>query len=259
MSGAILGPVVLLLAFVGGISFQFAIAAAVAVGLGEWLKITTGRRWNIFAPASFIVLQVYRELGTPAAIACVALFALVIAASVSRSFAGGRGQCAFGTIAFGFPYVCLPLLALVWLRDGTPAGWRLVFFVLVVIWGTDVGAYFAGRLLGGPRLAPRISPKKTWSGAVGGLFSAMLVALIWGQFYSVTPGSVQLVAVAIVLSFVGQCGDLFESAMKRRYGVKDSGDLIPGHGGLLDRVDGLMFAALAIAAARLVYKAGWAH
>jgi phosphatidate cytidylyltransferase len=141
------------------------------------------------------------------------------------------------------PYVGLTLLALVWLRDGAHAGWPSVFFVFLVIWGTDVGAFFVGRALGGPRLAPGISPNKTWSGAFGGLAVAATAALIWGEAFSPAAVSVQTVAIALVLSLVGQVGDLFESAVKRRYGVKDSGDLIPGHGGMLDRIDALLAAA----------------
>jgi len=243
LSGAILGPVTLWLAYVGGIPFQVALAAVAAVSLGEWLKMTTDKRWPWALPAPFIVLLIYHEAGIAAAIATLAVLAVMLAVLIGRRSGGLPAPGSFGVIAFGLPYVGLPLLALAWLRDGAASDWKLVFFVLVVIWGTDVGAYFVGRLLGGPRLAPSVSPNKTWSGAIGGGVVAALVALIWGQVFSVVAGSVQLVAVAVMLSFVGQCGDLFESAVKRRYGVKDSGDLIPGHGGMLDRIDALLAAA----------------
>jgi len=138
----------------------------------------------------------------------------------------------------GIAYILLGAAALAWLRT---SGWESVLLVLLVVWASDIGAYLAGRLLGGPRLAPRISPGKTWSGAAGGLASALAVGLV---AVSLRPGPVgHALAVAAGLSIAAQLGDLLESGMKRHFGVKDSGRLIPGHGGLLDRLDGLLAAA----------------
>ena len=195
-----------------------------------------------------LVLFGYRAAGFMAGLALLALLAVVIAALIVRRTAppGGTGTAAsgpvaFGPVAFGLPYVGLTVLALAWLRDG--AGWPFVFFVFLVVWGTDVGAFFVGRTLGGPRLAPKVSPKKTWSGALGGLVFAALAAIAWSASFSAAANPLQVVGVAVVLSVFGQCGDLFESAVKRHYGVKDSGELIPGHGGMLDRIDALLAAA----------------
>jgi phosphatidate cytidylyltransferase len=144
-------------------------------------------------------------------------------------------------ILFGMFYIWPTFAALVWLRGDGQAGRAQVLVLLLVVWASDIGAYLAGRLLGGPRLAPRISPGKTWSGAAGGLAAAMLVGFGAAAFWDAPPWPD--VAIAGALGLVSQAGDLFESAAKRHFGVKDSGRLIPGHGGVLDRVDGLLTAA----------------
>ncbi len=149
------------------------------------------------------------------------------------------------------------LAALLWLRaDGATGRWN-VLFVVFVVWASDIGAYAAGRLIGGTKLAPSISPGKTWSGAAGGLLAAVLVALAVAAVSG--PVSARVVAVAAGLSVISQLGDLFESWMKRHLGVKDSGRLIPGHGGLLDRLDGLLAAAPVAACWRRRSDAGWSY
>ena len=144
----------------------------------------------------------------------------------------------------GVPYVGLGAAALLWLRAGHGGGRRAVLFVVLVVWASDIGAYAAGRLIGGPKLAPAISPGKTWAGAMGGLAAAAAMG-----FANLHPASALLAAG---LGIAAQAGDLMESAMKRGFGVKDSGRLIPGHGGLFDRFDGLLTAAPAAAALALL-------
>jgi phosphatidate cytidylyltransferase len=141
----------------------------------------------------------------------------------------------------GLLWIGLPCVGLVWLRGQPGAGLIGVFWLLACVWACDTGAYFAGKSIGGAKLAPTISPSKTWSGLIGGMLAAALVSIIF-SFYEYT-GSVSLLAVTgAVLAAVSQLGDLAESAVKRNFDVKDSGRLIPGHGGMLDRVDGLLFA-----------------
>ena len=155
-------------------------------------------------------------------------------------------------LASGVLYVGLAFVALVWLRawPGTD-GRTAIFFVVLVVWASDIGAYAAGRLVGGPKLAPSLSPAKTWSGAVGGLLAAMVVGeAVAGH---VTLGTTLF---AGLLAIVCQAGDLLESAIKRHVGVKDSGRLIPGHGGLLDRLDGLLAAAPVAALVVLASREG---
>jgi phosphatidate cytidylyltransferase len=148
----------------------------------------------------------------------------------------------------GVIYVGPATASLLWLRADPSAGGANVLFVLLIVWGSDIGAYVVGRLIGGPKLAPSISPGKTRSGAVGGLLAALAVGLLAAVLLdpdSVAP--LPALAVAAVLGVVSQAGDLLESAIKRYFGVKDSGHLIPGHGGLLDRLDGVLTAAPAAA------------
>ena len=142
----------------------------------------------------------------------------------------------------GLAYIALAGAALLWLRRDPIAGRADVLFLLLVVWAGDIGAYLIGRWIGGPRLAPRISPGKTWSGAAGGLLAAVAAGLLAAHVLS-DAATWRAVAVAAVLSVVAQAGDLLESFVKRRLQVKDSGQLIPGHGGLFDRLDSMLAAA----------------
>jgi phosphatidate cytidylyltransferase len=164
----------------------------------------------------------------------------------------------------GFVYALLPALALLWIRERTPPdmpsnefGLALLVWVFIVTWATDIGAYFAGRAIGGPKLAPSISPKKTIAGLVGGIICATILAGVWMGFVN-WDRSLRLPAVFVWLAApfacAAQAGDLFESWMKRKAGVKDSGAWLPGHGGVLDRLDGLVPVAVLTAAAQLL---GW--
>jgi len=158
---------------------------------------------------------------------------------------GGHG----GWHGFGTLYVGLPSIAIIWLRAQAPGGLASMVWVLALAIAVDTGAYAAGRSIGGPKLAPRISPNKTWAGLLGGIAAGMVVgavAALWLGAPSVWP----LVLASALLGIVEQAGDLVESGFKRYFGVKDSGHLIPGHGGFLDRVDGLLAVALAVALAQ---------
>jgi phosphatidate cytidylyltransferase len=140
------------------------------------------------------------------------------------------------------PYIGIGCIALIELREDARVGLMNVLFVVAIVWASDIGAYAAGRLIGGPRLAPAVSPSKTWAGAGGGLAFAALAALaVAGATGPFAPLAV--LAVVLLLGTASQAGDLLESWIKRRCRVKDSSRLIPGHGGLLDRVDGLLAAA----------------
>ena len=153
----------------------------------------------------------------------------------------------------GIFYIGLPVVALIWLRE-QDQGRVTAFWLLLVVWATDSAAYAAGRLIGGWRLMPSVSPNKTWAGLIGGMVAAAAVGAILGAVLELNAG---LLAVAgLALALVAQAGDLMESAIKRRFGAKDSGKLIPGHGGLLDRIDGLMTAAPAAAAMCLAAGGG---
>ena len=171
------------------------------------------------------------------------VFAVMVAIGAGAMFVEWRRLAAgWGwswTIA-GFFYAIVPALALLWLRDRAPQGLEMVFWVFIVTWTTDIGAFFAGRAIGGPKLAPSISPNKTWAGLIGGMISAALAGWAWTQ-YVMLPEA--LIWLAPLFAAAAQGGDLFESWLKRRSGAKDSGSLLPGHGGVLDRLDGLVVVA----------------
>jgi phosphatidate cytidylyltransferase len=151
-----------------------------------------------------------------------------------------------GWIAIGIAYAVAAFLASVAVRLDQVWGFAALMFILLVVWMTDIGGYFAGRGIGGPKLWPRVSPKKTWAGAVGGVVLSLAVAAGFAAFG--IGRLVPLLLLATVLTVLSQLGDLFESAVKRKFGVKDSSQIIPGHGGLLDRLDGFVFAVVAAAA-----------
>lgn len=149
----------------------------------------------------------------------------------------------------GFVYALLPALALLWLRDRADNGIALVLWVFLVTWSTDIGGYFAGRRFGGRKLAPSISPGKTWAGLYGGIVAAALIGGAWVLSLGLDK---RLLILAPLFALAAQIGDLAESKMKRIAGVKDSGNWLPGHGGLLDRLDGLVPVAVLTVAAHFV-------
>jgi phosphatidate cytidylyltransferase len=192
----------------------------------------------------------------PVALACMwvggAAFALLIGAALVLVVAEWASLCwrarAPRMLACGTIWIVLAAAALLWVRADPMAGRPNLLFLILLIWASDIGGYLVGRLVGGARLAPLISPGKTWSGAAGGIAAALAVG--WAAAWILPAGGTPawIVTVALVLCIIGQLGDLAESWAKRRFGVKDSGSLIPGHGGLLDRLDALIavapFAAL---------------
>jgi phosphatidate cytidylyltransferase len=221
-----MAPIALLCIWVGGLPWAVLIAGA-TIGLAvEWLTLcglALKAQWGYAVMGIMVCTLTGAWLAGPG----VALLIIAMGALVARRHS--RALCT------GICYIGLPCLALIWLRADPVAGRANILLIIVVVWATDIGAYLAGRWFGGPKLAPRISPGKTWSGAAGGLVAAVLVGLA-------TAPSAAMVAAG--LSVMAQAGDLLESAAKRHFGVKDSGRLIPGHGGLLDRLDGVLAAAL---------------
>ncbi len=162
----------------------------------------------------------------------------------------------FAWLIIGLFYILSPCLILVWLRDIDGQGRQIIIWLFTVIWATDIGAYFSGRTIGGPKLAPRISPNKTWAGFFGGLVFACLTGFILNRYAEPSFEIAEIIGACLVLSIVGQCGDLLESWVKRRFGVKDSGSLIPGHGGVLDRIDAILLAIPAAGIIVLLYEIG---
>ncbi|MCE2986744.1 MAG: phosphatidate cytidylyltransferase [Phenylobacterium sp.] len=176
-----------------------------------------------------------------------------LAAVVARGVSERPGNAALGVLYIGAAAVCF-----IWLRS-MPQGRWWILMTFAVAWAADIAAYAVGNLAGGPKLWPRFSPNKTWSGFLGGLAGAVLaaVALAALPVFKLNPWAAALAGLCGGLA--GMAGDLWESMLKRRFGVKDASDLIPGHGGLLDRVDGLMFVVVILSAFRLVNHLGWGH
>jgi len=246
LSGAVLGPAVLAAVWIGGPVFQVLVVVTALMIVREWVRLVTGGRAAsvghmlsyAFVVASLSVLLV---AGPGAAVATAAGLGVVLYGILHVMSVANRLY-----IAFGIPYIGLSAIAVVWLRGQPETGMFMVFWLCLAVWATDVGAFAAGRSIGGPKLAPAISPKKTWAG----LFGAMASAAVVGGVAAAAFGAAQpalAAAAGAVLALLAQGGDLFESAVKRHFGVKDSGQLIPGHGGMLDRMDGFLAAAPALA------------
>lgn len=239
ISAVILGPLVLLFTFWGGFLFAILVLVAATLFLWEWMTITGTRDALLPAFLSFVTLPAL-TLCQVLAMPEISLLVLV-AGAVSVFLCSGGGQTGrWG--AEGVLFSGLALFSLLSIRAGSD-GLLFAFFLMFVVWATDIFAYFVGRALGGPKLWARISPKKTWSGALGGL----IFATVFGTGVAALANAQGLLgwaSVAIVLSVISQAGDLLESAIKRRFNVKDSSQLIPGHGGIMDRIDGLVAAAI---------------
>jgi phosphatidate cytidylyltransferase len=243
LSALVLIPAVLLDIYMGGIWFELFMAFLGLLMAHEWTNIVHQRSSTQFALSAAAVLCAAflpKEIGV---LATVAIVSGITAIGLAANAFNDRAKNVFAYV--GVPYVALPVLALVLLRSHNEWGVHAIMWVMLVVWATDTFAYFAGRMFGGPKLAPILSPKKTWSGLIGGMFGAALISSIYASFN--LPGWLGLALVAAALAAIAQLGDIFESALKRTYAVKDSGYLIPGHGGVLDRVDGLVAAGLVAA------------
>jgi phosphatidate cytidylyltransferase len=239
IAALVLAPSAIAIAYAGG-WFWLGLVTLAAIGLYvEWLTIVGARTPRVMA-AGIVTLfgaAVWLGIGRIGATYVIVALGVIVAALLSPH---RRGWAALGGC-----YAFAALIASVAVRLDQVWGFTALMLVLLIVWVTDIGGYFAGRGLGGPKLWPRISPKKTWAGAIGGFVASLFVAAGFAAFGLGKTGP--LVLLGAVLSVASQLGDLFESAVKRRFGVKDSSHIIPGHGGLLDRLDGFV-AAVVLAA-----------
>jgi phosphatidate cytidylyltransferase len=236
----VLAPLAIAAAYAGGWWWAVLVTLG-AVGLFvEWQMVTCAER-NVAVIVSGIVALV---LATPFLAVGRVEAALVVLALGLVAVAVRSSPPRIWVIA-GYLYAAAAQLASVAVRIDKAEGLSALILVLLVVWATDIGGYFAGRGIGGPKLWPRVSPKKTWAGAIGGFAASLAVAI---GFSALGQGkALPLLVVAAALSIAAQFGDLFESALKRRFGVKDSSHIIPGHGGIMDRLDGFV-AAIVLAA-----------
>ncbi|MGE4323448.1 MAG: phosphatidate cytidylyltransferase [Sphingobium sp.] len=246
----VMGIILVLLALValiaGGLLFWLLLVVAGVLMQGEWADLTgvsrEQKRMAMFAVSVPLAILCPLAAGVSWLAGALMMAAFFFVALAGRSIA----------LALGVLYICLPVMALLFLRGQGADGLLLAFWALALVWATDIGAYFAGRSIGGPKLAPLVSPSKTWSGLAGGVLAALLTGFILYRFAGLP---IQLAAASGLLAVAAQLGDLLESAMKRRAGVKDSGTILPGHGGVMDRLDGVVVAAPLAAMLFLVLEA----
>lgn len=257
LSAAVLAPLAIGSAWFGGAMLLVVLSIAVALLASEWAKMSAPRtpiRMAVVITVGVLLALFTAYLGHFRIAWLVALACAGLAAVVAKGLAERRTDAAFGVL-----YLGAPMLALIWLRGKglEDQGRAWTFLLFFVAWTADSLAFIIGSLLKGPKLWPRFSPNKTWSGFCGGLAGAMIAAAVVSALLPTGLSPAVAVGVGLVGGLATMGGDLLESMLKRRFGVKDSGDLIPGHGGLMDRVDGLMAAVLVVAAMRLVL--GWSR
>jgi phosphatidate cytidylyltransferase len=241
-SALVLVPLAIGTAYLGGWAFALFWGAAAIGVLWEWISLVAPseeRSMLLIGGAALALAVALSGMGHAlAAIVVLAMGALGVAA---LTLAPRRAWIA-GAVVYAGALAVAPIV----LRLDEEDGFLAVIFLFAIVWMTDIGAYFAGRALGGPKLVPQVSPNKTWAGAVGGLLAAILAAVAVAKLAALS-AIFPLAVLALALSVFAQAGDLFESFLKRRFHAKDSSHLIPGHGGLMDRLDGFVTASVAAA------------
>jgi phosphatidate cytidylyltransferase len=245
-SALILGAVALALTYVSPKAFALLITLFITAMAWEWGRLVRGKGFDLvfFVQLAATALGAWTTVeGCPGC----ALFTVVcgtLAVFFLRSMRVSAAEAWWS--AGGVYYAGLPAIALIWIRGDEQYGWLAILYLFAIVWTTDTASYIFGRWIGGPELAPRISPKKTWSGFLGGALAAMLAGVLFGLWIGET-NALKLGLLSLVLAVASQFGDLGESALKRLFHAKDTSGLIPGHGGVLDRIDGLIFVAFAAA------------
>lgn len=240
VSAAILTPLALLTAYLGGWPFALFWGVAAIAVLWEWVVLVAGPSYRMIFSGCAVAVAIagfVGWLGRPIA----ALLMVGLGALAGAIFAPPERRL---WVTVGIGYAGAMLLAPTFLRADDVYGFVAIVLVFAVVWTTDILGYFAGRTFGGPKLLPAVSPKKTWSGAIAGTVGAMITALVVAGLFGLST-KLAIVVIALVLSVLAQVGDLFESWVKRQFGAKNSSHLIPGHGGVMDRLDGFWAAVVA--------------
>lgn len=250
-SGLVIGAAALALTYWSPFVFAILTVLAGTAMSWEWGRMVRGAMPDAAGVVHCIAVAAVAAL-TLSDMAGLSVAVALIGAIAAGALSVGSGQARLSAV--GVIYTCFPVIALGWLRSDEPLGFLAVLFVVAAVVVTDVAAFTAGRSLGGPKLWPAVSPNKTWSGLIGGIAGAGIT----GALFAVVSGSGAagwLALLGLVLGAVAQAGDLAESAMKRHFGVKDSGNLIPGHGGVMDRMDGIVTASVLAAIVALAIDA----
>ena len=241
-SGVVLAGLALAANWAGPLPFAILVGIVALVMSWEWARVVRDGTFDSAMWAQFTVTTIAIAAATgrqPWLTVLVLAVGAIVVAALTRV-----RRPLFSSL--GVLYVCLPAIGLVWLRQDDAGGWLAVLFIYVVVWTTDTFAYTCGKLIGGPKLWPAVSPMKTWAGTIGGVCFAAVSGLVFAYIMS-HPAPLSLALIGVVLSVAAQTGDLAESALKRAFAVKHASLLIPGHGGFLDRMDGIV-AAAAVAA-----------
>ena len=244
ISALVMLPVAIGIILHGGLVYSLFVGLLTLLILYEWNGICEGKTLNaalIFQTitALMVIYSLHSGQYFAAYVYGVPIGLLVVAGlyfKIKLPFA-----------LLGLVYALLPAVSLMWLRDYSDQGGWIVLWVMIIVWSMDTGAYFAGKNIGGPKMAPRISPNKTWAGLIGGACAAVIFGLFAAYYFDLGADLMWLAPAAAGLAIWSQIGDLAQSAVKRHFKVKDSGALIPGHGGIMDRVDGVVFAVPAAA------------
>ncbi|MFL2770371.1 MAG: phosphatidate cytidylyltransferase [Rhodospirillaceae bacterium] len=238
----VLGPITLVTVYLGFPYFHVMVVLISACVFSEFVQIVGERKLSlriIIAILTLVVGVAVAEISAIYAVTLVAILGLVLLLTDQS-----HRRFSIASIHVALLYAALPSITIIMVY--TIGGVETMFWLLAIVWGTDIGAYVLGRLIGGPKLASRISPNKTWSGAIGGVLLAIVALILVDFIYSIGLQSIHFV-YAISVSILAQLGDLAQSSFKRKYNVKDSGRLLPGHGGVMDRVDGLWTASPLVA------------
>lgn len=243
ISAVVLAATVLCLTAIGGLPFRLLCAAMAAAMFYEWcaMSASAANRTNVPLAGIGLAAALLSVLWGNSPETSILILAAAAVVTTAHTALSGRNWWPAG----GLIYAGLSGIAIAALRGSDTPGVFAILYLFAVVWATDILAYFVGRAVGGPKLAPSISPGKTQSGALGGAVGAVVAAVALAGFLG-AGNMVELALIALVLSIVSQLGDLFESWVKRRHGAKDSGSIIPGHGGVMDRVDGLVAAGMVL-------------
>ncbi|MBP5534734.1 MAG: phosphatidate cytidylyltransferase [Alphaproteobacteria bacterium] len=251
ISALILAPIVLTAIFYGTPAYDILVAVMGALMSWEWEKMLCDRKSYVSVSLtlmSALVVFLIKDINPVLVLGIIAFFALFLYVKSNKNL----------LLSFGAFYIGLPLLSMMYIAYFTDSGlsdlnysYNHILWLLFVVWATDVGGYIFGKSIGGPKLCPKISPNKTWAGLLGGMFLSAVVTYIFvvsmNHYYDSELSMKYFLLSSVVLAFISQVGDIFESKIKRYLNIKDSSNLIPGHGGIFDRVDGLLFAAPAVA------------
>lgn len=241
VSGIVIGAIALVMTYWSPSLFTILMLVIAAAMSWEWSRMVRGATLTDPAMIVHVFAVLLAVLLSASDMAGLAIASTVIGAIAVGALTFGVGNAQLS--GAGVLYTGLPVVALGWIRGDEPLGFSATLFVLLSVIVTDIGAYASGRTIGGPKLWPSVSPNKTWSGLIGGVLAASVAGGLFA-WVSGTGSASWLASLGLVLGLVAQGGDLAESALKRHFGVKDSSNLIPGHGGVMDRMDGIVTASV---------------